>query len=541
MTTNILIHLAGFVLSVGAGIGYAYATKENKSNWRRVILGAFALYAAASILIVVFLWANHILFSYDLVALEGIFVEVVRRVQDGLPIYPVPSADFIPFAYQPLYYYLSAPFVAIFGLNFSTLRFVSVIATLGSLVIIFLAVRKETGSRWWALIAAGLFAAAYRVLDNNLERPHPDAYLLFLTLLAGWLISLSEKPVFSTVSVSFTDLIARKRVSDLLAVLLTVMAFWIKQQGIVFAVGILIYLTWRQGWRKTLPLWILAAVLGPLFYFAMPDWVFGPYFHYFTWDVPKHWTQLDADIFRRFGEFVAQSYPLLALVSIATLILNWRGKMNIWVFLTPFAILVGFLGVLDPGSSNNVFIPMGVWFILTGSIGLWQLTIRFPSFERRGMQFAAIGISFVVLFFNPIPVIASPNGASAYKDLIAYLDSLDGTVYAPWIGQLPDTSKLYPKVNWVAMEDIIRGPGVEEQDHPTTREIFASLIAPQQTTYILMNYPLEDDPMLGFMGKYYALEADLGERFAALGPLAPTRWNLLYPRYLYKYSAAASK
>lgn len=51
---------------------------------------------------------------------------------------------------------------------------------------------------------------------------------------------------------------------------------------------------------------------------------------------------------------------------------------------------------------------------------------------------------------------------------------------------------------------------------------------------ILMNYPLENDPILAFLLEYYKLETDLGERFAPLTAL-PKRFNLEYPRYLYQY------
>jgi hypothetical protein len=50
-----------------------------------------------------------------------------------------------------------------------------------------------------------------------------------------------------------------------------------------------------------------------------------------------------------------------------------------------------------------------------------------------------------------------------------------------------------------------------------------------------MNYPLENDPLLSFLlEEGYILESDLGGRFSALTAL-PKRYNLEYPRYLYKY------
>jgi len=64
--------------------------------------------------------------------------------------------------------------------------------------------------------------------------------------------------------------------------------------------------------------------------------------------------------------------------------------------------------------------------------------------------------------------------------------------------------------------------------------LLGPVLHPGGTAYILMNYPLEDDPLLSFLLADYKLEADLGERFAPLTTL-PKRFNLEYPRYLYKY------
>lgn len=173
--------------------------------------------------------------------------------------------------------------------------------------------------------------------------------------------------------------------------------------------------------------------------------------------------------------------------------------------------------------------------MIVGILGLKELVDSFENFNRLGLQWVILGITFTVFVYSPLAVIMSPRVEDTYRDFIKYVDALDGPVYAPWIGQLPDTDKFYPAANWVALEDIIRGPGVNEQNHPVVRQILDPLIHPKANAYILMNYPLENDPMLGFLTEYYVLDQDLGERFALLGPLNPARWNLMWPRYLYKY------
>jgi hypothetical protein len=144
-------------------------------------------------------------------------------------------------------------------------------------------------------------------------------------------------------------------------------------------------------------------------------------------------------------------------------------------------------------------------------------------------------ITFIIFFYNPLDVIVSPEANVSYADLVAVLDNLHGQVYAPSLGQLQDGYMLYPAAHWVALEDMIRGPGRSTENHPNTRNLLAPLLDPQRPSFILTNYPLEQDRMLGFLLDYYVLEADFGDRFISLTVL-PKRFNHLWPRYLYRYA-----
>jgi hypothetical protein len=142
---------------------------------------------------------------------------------------------------------------------------------------------------------------------------------------------------------------------------------------------------------------------------------------------------------------------------------------------------------------------------------------------------------FALLVHNPLSVMVSSRAAVAYQELISYLESVDGPVYAPWIGQLQDGYSFYPAVHWVPLEDMVRGPGKDVQGHPLVQELLEPVLNPKGKAYVLHNYPLENDTMLGFLTDRYVFEADLGERFAPLSTL-PRRYNLAWPRYLYRYA-----
>jgi hypothetical protein len=316
-------------------------------------------------------------------------------------------------------------------------------------------------------------------------------------------------------------------------------SFWFKQHGALFVIGGVLFLTWRDGLRRSVPYWLTAAILGPALYRLAGPALFGSHFLYFTWEVPRHWSEPNLAMVRRYLGFVVKSYPFLALsggLTVCMAALRGRARLSIWHVQFVFAMLAGLLGALDPGSSNNVFIPMGTWFILLGTLGLHEWFGRYALARTYALHLIALAATFALLAYRPSDVITSPRAAAAYSDLLALLRSLDGSVYAPSLGQLPDGYTLYPAAHWVALEDMIRGPGRETRNHPNTRRLLAPALRPERPAFILSNYPLEVlIPALSFLTDYYVLEADLGDRFRPLRAL-PKRWDAGWPRYLYRYA-----
>jgi hypothetical protein len=512
--------LSVFVLLGAVAVIYVIGARRGADKLTKLAMNLFAAYALAWIAFMVYLWFNHVNFPLNLEAMELTVVQHLRRIMAGLPLYVEPSPEFVPLAYAPFYYYFSVPFAWIFGANLFTMRLVAILGMLGAGIVIFAAVKKHTASNWWALMVAGLFAASYRVMDTYLDNAHSDSWLLFAALLGCHLIDLK-----------------RSRTTNLLGVFLLVVSFWFKQHGALFAIGGVLYLTWRDGLKNSLVYWALAGLLGPMLYALAPSLMFGAQFHYYTFTIPSHWSELTFGGVKRYIGYAVKNYFALAAAgmtaSVYLLVRKWKG-VSIWYFMLPFAMLSGFMGALDPGSNNNVFIPMGAWFIVTGILGVHYAAGNFAAVKNWAIHLVALGVSFALFFYPPASVIVSPDATEAYQDFVGYLHSLDGAVYAPWLGQLEDDYAFSPAVHWVPMEDLVRGPGVDTYNHPNTRMLLDSVIQPEGNAYILMNYPLENDPLLGFLLDDYRLKEDLGERFAPLATL-PKRFLLEYPRYLYEY------
>jgi hypothetical protein len=505
------------------GLGLVLLAIEVLLPSRRAARAAEAGLAALSVLnaaFLVFLCLDHMRFPLFLELMEGTIFQHFQRAAAFQPIYTSPAPGFVPLAYNPLYYVVAVPFSWIFGASLGTLRLVASLAAVGSGAVLFWVARRKTGSAWWGLVAAGLFAAAYRVMDASLDNAHSDSCFLLAALLGSLVIDRS-----------------RSRAGELSGVALLAASFWFKQHGALFLIGGLAFLTARNGPRRSLPHWLLGAILGPGAYLLAGPTLFGPFFHYFTWQVPRNWTEVNVETFRRYGKFIYRSYPVLAWAGCCLVLWNalWqRKRVDIWQVQLVFATLSGLMGAFDPGSSDNVFIAMGTWFVLVGVLGLETAAGLSAAIRRYRLHLVALFTAFAALTYDPREVMVSPRARESYQDLIGLLRGLDGPVYAPWLGQLPTDYQLRPAVHWVALDDLLRGPGRDTRDQPLTRRLVAPALDPGGPAYLLTHQPLEDRPEIAFLSERYVLQQDMGERFKALR-LLPKRWDHGWPRYLYRF------
>jgi hypothetical protein len=400
---------------------------------------------------------------------------------------------------------------------------VTILGTIFSGFILFRVVKEKSGSSWWGLLSLGLLAAAYHAMDNYFDAAHPDTLLLCSLLGGSYLIDRNYS-----------------RFWNVLGVIALVASFWFKQHGAFFALGGLLYLTWREGVRQSLVYWAIAIVLGPVVYLFLGSMLFGSHFQYFTWEVPRGWSEINYRGFHHYVTFIANHYSILAISAGFVLykaILKGRKGLDIWHVQLVFAGIASFAGTMDLGGSNNNFIPLGTLCILVGTLGIEALRKSSEIVCHKALCILALFISFADLIYNPLTVIVPKQAKESYKELVQMLINLDGTVYAPSIGQLQDGYRLYPAAHWATLEDMIRGPGKDIKDHPTTRRLLTPAIHSKGPAFILTHYPLKDIQCVAFLDNYYAMELDLKDRYKSL-QILPVRWDHGWPRYLYRYASA---
>jgi hypothetical protein len=145
--------------------------------------------AAVAAPIAAYLWValHRVGYPYELDWMEGGSVELTARVAAGHSIYATPSLGFVGWTYPPLYYWITAAVAKLIGAGFLPLRLVSLTASLVSMATLAWIVIRETGNRIAGLVAAGLFAATFRISGAWFDTGRVDSLFLALTLLTvGW-------------------------------------------------------------------------------------------------------------------------------------------------------------------------------------------------------------------------------------------------------------------------------------------------------------------------------------------------------------------
>ena len=504
-------------------IALLVAVAAEKSRVEALLPAVISALAAASVVVIGALLVSHLRYPFHLDLMEGVVQQHARRAIRGETLYPVATPSFVPLAYNALYYLLSAPFLLVFGDSLRTLRAVAIVGYLGAAVAIFCLVRGRTRSAWWGAMACGLFFAAYAAMDAYLDTAHSDSWLICSALWGAYLVD------------------RKSRGARFAGVLVLVGAFWFKQHGAIFLGAALVYLTWREGVRGSAGYWLAAAIGGPLLYLYAPTSLLGPAFHFFTWHVPSGWSQFTSHTIPRVVVFVLESYPVLALLALWGAYRALRaGTVGLLELMLGAAFLTAFMGSLDPGASYNVFIPMGAFCIVNGTIELSRLNERTPSWHGMRPGHVGLLLAFATLVHDPRAYWVPARAGAAYADLRATLSALPGPVYAPGIAQFPDGDTLVPAMHWVALDDMMRGPHRAASDSALARALLAPTEHRAGVSFVLTNHPLSElAPPVNELARSFVLVQDFGSRFETLRTL-PRRFDQGYPRYLYRSAGAGA-
>jgi hypothetical protein len=176
--------------------------------------------------------AGRLTFPYDVEWMEGGVVDHVLRVLDGKPIYVEPHFDFVPFIYNPLFYWLGAATTLVMGPGPPALRLVSVLGIVVASAATVALVRRVTGSLAGGVLAAGCFLATYELSGGWMDVARVDSTFVALQLVAV-LVSTGRGSFWAVSSAFFLCA-----------------AFLAKQYSLVVALPIAAYLLLAHGRRR---------------------------------------------------------------------------------------------------------------------------------------------------------------------------------------------------------------------------------------------------------------------------------------------------
>jgi len=387
---------------------------------RRITVGLAALWIVA--LVVVF--ALRVGFPLELEWMEGGIVHQAHRLQQGLPIYPPPTAEFVPFLYTPLYPMVLAVLGFVLPLGLPLGRIVSIVAWVAIGLALRRAVLREGKPQVHALAAVGLWCAGYVFAFRWVDLCRPDT--LFLALTVWGLVLLRE---------SWGD--AKKAA---IAGLLLALAFWTKQTAAILILasgGAGLLVAPRQ-------VWIYAGVIaivdggGMLVGNALTDgwlWTYVYELHQAHAFNAERFTRKTWGMFAHAAPFLVvlaafiaidRAWPWLARkrrmdaredAALRARLQSWRG-LAYWGVIAVAGLLASALGYATQWAEPNAFMP-GVAFA-----ALW-IGVAMPVGGRRelvALTLVAAQLVFALVvepMYHPVQTrgLAGLSKSYAWQDL----------------------------------------------------------------------------------------------------------------------------
>jgi hypothetical protein len=445
------------------------------NNLARILTGLLTLTALTIFVLVAI---PKILFPYEMHWMEGSMVTQIGRVMAGKPLYCQPTIYYVPWLYEPLYYYVSALFASVAGLSFQVARIPSVLSTIGILALIFWVVKKETGKMYYAFAAIGLYIAAYGKVEFSFVMARIDP--LFNLLL-----------VSSFIAVYY----AKNSVHLLIASLLLALAYFTKQTGLVFAPTIIIYLWRYRSWKQAgiFAIGLTALVFGGV---ILLDKLYEGWFTYYTLFVPKgkgktvRWEYaISGTLFFVIGRCWLMMTLLCYVPVKAFFVKRINASENASTYFGLFfitSLCAGFLGILNMGGGHNVLLPVAA----ASSICL-PIIISKALEKKRYSSLAAwaIPIQLALLISNPWKDprnIAQDIDKKNQEDFFAKVSNLPGNIWIPYHGY---TGKYTGKTEYAelnALRDVLL---VDDTNSHLLQSELDSSLSVKKWSYIFSELP----------------------------------------------------
>jgi hypothetical protein len=408
--------------------------------------------AVLAILTYVTVAALRVGYPFELEWMEGAMVDHVRQILVGRPLYGPPSLSFIAFDYPPLYFYVSASVAAVTGIGLLPLRLVSVSCSMWCLYLIWRVVHRETGHRFPALVATGLFAATFAASGAWFDLARIDSLLLALMLAALYFTRFFQSGAGWTMAAG--------------AMLL---AFLTKQSAVVVAAPLLVYcvmVRWRLGTAVTLGLVMLTgAIVWAL------DARFGGWYTYYVFGIPARIQAADTLQAAFWSGDILGRTPLAFALALGYALTTAGRKDRREALVYPLGaigmIFASWVSRLHAGGYDNVLMPAHAALALLSGLAIHDLS-RTDDGDRplvpRMYGLVCCLVQFAMLAYNPMAHLPRAADRLAGEHLIKEMAQASGDVFVPQHGYVALLANKAPSAHAMAIYDIIRAGGDRQRD-----------------------------------------------------------------------------
>ena len=377
-------------------------------------------------------------YPYDLDFIEDGLVMQSLRVTSGQPIYLPPGAEFVPHPYMPLYFWIGGWLLSVLGPGYVPLRLLSLGATLATAILIGQIARRESDSGWIGVACAGLYLGGYRISGFWYDLVRVDS-LFVLLVLCGLACGVYA---------------GRSRRRLLLSALGLALAFWTKQTGVVFGIGLALYLMLTLG----RPAWFFLAAFGALtaLPFALLNAATDGWLAYYVIFIQSlNPIEMSRVVHYVFAELFG-SMAGLSLTAVGVLLLSVRRaggralREQPWLMGLGLAILVSGMGRASTGGNLNNLMP--AYALLCLAPALLARGWCAAGSARRGAEgckaliATAVVIQFGLGAYNPLRPVPPTALWQSGRRLIERIASIDGEVlvlmhpyYAVLAGKSPSS------------------------------------------------------------------------------------------------------
>jgi 4-amino-4-deoxy-L-arabinose transferase-like glycosyltransferase len=448
--------------------------------------------------------AIRLTYPFELEWMEGAMTDHVWRVVHGQPLYVQPSLEFTPFIYPPGFYWSCALLSRVVGFGFVAGRVVSILATLGTLVLIHRIVRLHTGLRLAGLVGAGIYAATYAHTDAWMDLGRVDSLFVFL-VLAG-----------------FAAMQRRSGMREqLLAALLFTLAFLCKQSTLLVVTPLLLHHLFVERGRSRFVLPGAFALLTGIAVVGL-DVTSGGWFRYYAFGLPaRHAWALE--MLRDFWtkDLLATLAPALAL-SFLGLRASWvLGELRAVAWLACLGLgCVGsaWFSRMHVGGHENVLMTADLFLAIGLGCGLRGVLDESRPGLRKLTLLGLVALQFVLLAYDPRYRVPTPEQLTANHELAARIQESPGPVLIPAHGALALQAGWPMTAHQMALFDVVRSAD-DEVARELKDDILRRLRSLDYST-ILLDHGWEFE---GVVEQFYGPPAPILESTLDLVPVSGVR------------------